>query len=73
MKQRVISAVIALLIAYKYLGCIISLGIFFPLFMIYLGERSWKAIVIYDVVSLCAIYFIFEKVLGSPLAKPFFM
>lgn len=69
----VMAAVIALLIAYKYLGCIISLGIFFPLFMIYLGERSWKAIVIYDVVSLCAIYFIFEKVLGSPLAKPFFM
>ena len=41
--------------------------------MLYLGERSWKAIVIYDVVSLTAIYFIFEKFLGSPLARPFFM
>lgn len=27
----------------------------------------------YDVVSLTAIYFIFEKFLGSPLARPFFM
>lgn len=69
----VMAAVVVLLIAYKYLGCLISLGIFFPLFMLYLGERSWKAIVIYDVVALAAIYFIFEKFLNSPLAKPFFM
>jgi len=69
----VMAAVVALMIAYRYLGCIIALGIFFPLFMLYLGERSWKVIVIYDVVSLTAIYFIFEKFLGSPLARPFFM
>ena len=69
----VMAAVIALLISFKYLGCLISLGIFFPLFMIYLGERSWKALVIYDAVALLTIYFVFEKFLGSPLAKPIFM
>ena len=69
----VMAAIIMLLISFKFLGCLISLGIFFPLFMIYLGERSWKAIVIYDVVSIIAIYFIFEKLLSSPLAKPIFM
>lgn len=69
----VMAAVVALMIAYRYLGTLISLAIFFPLFMIYLGERSWKALLIYDVVSITAIYFIFEKFLGSPLARPFFM
>ena len=69
----VMAAVVALMLLYRYLGTILSLAIFFPAFMLYLGERSWKAIVIYDVVSLTAIYFIFEKFLGSPLARPFFM
>lgn len=69
----VMAAVILLLIAFHYLGCLISLGIFFPLFMIYLGERDWKIIAAYDVIALLVIYLAFEKLLGSPLARPFFM
>lgn len=68
----VMAMVVVLMLLYRYLGTIIALAIFFPVFMLYLGERSWKAIVIYDVASLAAIYLIFEKFLGSPLAKPFF-
>ena len=69
----VIAMVVALLISFYYLGCLISLAIFFPIFMVFLGERSWKVIAIYDVVSLVAVYLIFEKLLTSPLAPPIFM
>lgn len=69
----VMAAVVLLLIIYYYLGCLISLGIFFPLFMLYLGERNWKTLIVYDIVALLVIYLAFEKLLGSPLARPFFM
>lgn len=69
----VMAAVVLLLIVFHYLGCIISLGIFFPLFMLYLGERNWKILIAYDVISLLVIYLAFEKLLSSPLARPFFM
>ena len=69
----VMAAVIVLYVAFRYLGCLISLGIFFPLFMIFLGEHNWKTIVIYDVVSLVATYLIFELLLESALARPFFL
>ena len=69
----VMAIVIILLVAFKYLGCLISLGIFFPVFMLYMGEKNWKVLVIYDVAALLGIYLIFEKLLSSPLAKPIFM
>lgn len=69
----VMASILVLFVAFRYLGCLISLGIFFPLFMWFLGERSWKTIIIYDVLSLTIIYVVFVLVLGSKLAEPFFM
>lgn len=65
--------VFVLLLVYRYMGCLISLGIFFPVFLVFLGERNWKTIVIYDVAALIFIYLMFEVVLGSRIARPFFM
>lgn len=65
----VITALVAYVAAYYFLGCIITNAIFLPLFMIYLGERNWKVIVIYDAAALLTIWILFEKILGSPLAK----
>lgn len=69
----VMAIVIVLLVSFKYLGCLISLGIFFPVFQLYMGERNWKTLVIYDAIALISIYLVFEKLLSSPLAKPIFM
>lgn len=40
----VMAATIALLISFKYLGCLISLAIFLPAFMAYMGERKWVVV-----------------------------
>lgn len=66
----VIVMLIAYITAYYYFGCLITNAVFFPAFMIYLGERSWKVLVVYDAAALLVIWFLFEKILRSPLAKP---
>ncbi len=68
-----IAMVFGLLVLYYYLGCLISLAIFFPVFLLFLGERNWKTIVIYDVVAVGMIYVVFELILDSRIARPFFM
>lgn len=69
----VIAMVIALLLIWRYFGTIISLAIFLPAFSALLGERRWYVLVLYDVGVIVCVWLIFEKLLNSPLAKPFFM
>ncbi len=65
----VIGILVIYVIGYYYLGCIITNAIFLPLFMLYLGERRWTVLLTYDAASLLIIWFLFEKILKSPLAK----
>lgn len=68
-----ILALIAYFLSFKYLGCLITNAIFLPVLLYYFGERNWKYIVIYDIGALALIYVLFELVLKSRLAPPFFM
>lgn len=59
-------------LSFKYLGCLITNAIFLPILLIFFGERRWKFILIYDVGAMVVIYVLFELVLESRLAPPFF-
>lgn len=65
--------ILAYMVSFRLLGCLISNLIFVPLFLLSFGERSWKTIVLYDLGLLAFIYVVFEIVLSSRLAPPFFM
>lgn len=60
-------------IMFYVLGCVLANLIFIPVFMIFFGERKWKVIVVYDIILAVSIYFLFEKLLMSPLARPIFL
>lgn len=74
-KNLIIFAVILAIygVLFYLLGCLISTAIFVPVALIFVGQRSWKFIVIYDAALLVGLYVLFELVLKSPLAKPIFM
>ena len=80
LKNREFAAVLLMMLAlviyyisFRYLGCIITNAIFLPILLICFGERRWKFIVMYDIGVLVAIYVLFQIVLKSNLAPPFFM
>lgn len=70
---RTILLVLAYTVSFRLLGCLISNLIFVPLFLLAFGERDWKTIVLYDLGLLAFIYVVFEVILSSHLAPPFFM
>ena len=69
----VIAMVIALLLVWRYFGTLISLAIFLPALSLLLGERRWYVLLAYDAGEILCVWLIFEKLLNSPLAKPFFV
>ena len=69
----VIAMVFVLLLVWYFFGTLFSLAIFLPAFSYFLGERRWKVLIIYDASIIFIIWLVFEKILGSPLATPFFM
>lgn len=59
-------------LSFRYLGCLITNAIFLPLMLIAFGERRPLFIGIFDVGALVVIYLLFQVVLESRLAPPFF-
>ena len=70
---RTIIIILAYTVSFYFLGCLISNLIFVPIFLLTFGERNWKTILLYDVGLLVFIYVIFEVILSSRLARPFFL
>ena len=70
---RTIVLILAYMVAFRLLGCLISNLIFVPLFLLSFGERSWKTIILYDLGLLVFINIVFEVVLSSRLAQPLFL
>lgn len=68
-----IGMVLIYLLSYRFLGCLITNGVFIPLFLYFLGERKLKVIVLYDIGVLAAVYIIFELILSSKLAPISFL
>ena len=64
---------VAYYLSFRYLGCLITNAVFLPIMLIWFGERRWKFIVLYDAGALLVIYVLFQLVLESRLAPPFFM
>ena len=64
---------IAYYLSFRYLGCLITNAVFLPVLLICFGERRWWFIVLYDVGALIIIYYLFQVVLRSRLAPPFFL
>lgn len=68
-----IGAVLMYLLSYRFLGCLITNGVFIPFFLYFLGERNLKVIVLYDIGVLAAVYIVFEVLLSSKLAPISFL
>lgn len=70
---RTILLVLAYTVSFCYLGCLLTNLIFVPIFLLTFGERNWKILVFYDVGLLVFVYVVFELILSSRLARPFFL
>jgi heme/copper-type cytochrome/quinol oxidase subunit 4 len=56
----------------KFLGFYIAAFAFIPTTMLVMGERSKKKMLLVSVLTLAAIYIVFELVLKTKMPLPFF-
>ncbi|WP_418482252.1 tripartite tricarboxylate transporter TctB family protein [Dysosmobacter sp.] len=69
----VVAMIVVLLLVWYYFGTLTSLALFLPALCYFLGERRWLVLAAYDIGVVLFIWLVFEKLLNSPLAKPFFL
>jgi membrane protease YdiL (CAAX protease family) len=64
--------IVAFLFVMKFLGFYIAAFVFIPTTMLVMGERSKKKMLLVSVLTLAAIYIVFELVLKTKMPLPFF-